>query len=625
MKKFFLKFCTILAAISWTVLSSHAGNVTDDNPQTKYYYIKWFNNPSNYITEETSGALVVMSQDVTQRQFWELVPTGNTGCYYIRNVATGNYIQSCNQAASSSSRISTGATPIEYYVWKATSGDVSGAFRLTSTDCANYDDTSKTPRGLNKDGASSNIIAYHAALSNKGSYWVLEETENLYDYIPFELSAEMGKPAFQYTLNNAKGKVLCMAADGKLSWQNPGTDAAENWYFVGKGNRNGGFLMANTHHGKTYDLNGENGTRWTVIEAEDGNCFFRPYTTKEEAGTALVVEGDSIITLRTVRSTFARNNQIYELPCGALDNVYINKARISGEGVLVPLAYPMPKISGSVIIQPTAGKPSSWYTLYTADQATVTAGYPFHLELQLNTTPKEGYTLTAYGDWNGDGIFETATGLPVSKNSGMDIPVPADAREGKARLRIRLNLNGLTDADDDVNGHVLDLMLQVVKKLPEQYAVTATSNDTVRGTAAVTSEEGDEVRVTATPRGNARFVCWKEGRKPVSTSANYTFTRDHNTHLTAHFSPNTDTTSTGINEAVTNTALSLSVKVSGNHCRIEAHADSPVQLMHVYHQGGRLLASSRGHIVKCQALPAGTYIVQVITGKGRQSSKLFIE
>ena len=34
--------------------------------------------------------------------------------------------------------------------------------------------------------------------------------------------------------------------------------------------------------------------------------------------------------------------------------------------------------------------------------------------------------------------------------------VPQDARIGKSRLRLRLTDNGLTDAEDDVNGQTID-------------------------------------------------------------------------------------------------------------------------------------------------------------------------
>jgi hypothetical protein len=118
------------------------------------------------------------------------------------------------------------------------------------------------------------------------------------------------------------------------------------------------------------------------------------------------------------------------------------------------------------------------------------------------------------------------------------IQVPSDAKEGKTRMRIRITDNGLTDAEDEAYGQIFDAILQVVAA-QEEYRLTAKPNDATRGTVRI-ERNGDEVVVKAIAEGDARFVAWREGNQQLSTSLKYTFTLDHNTDLTAVFTPNTD-------------------------------------------------------------------------------------
>ena len=99
-------------------------------------------------------------------------------------------------------------------------------------------------------------------------------------------------------------------------------------------------------------------------------------------------------------------------------------------------------------------------------------------------------------------------------------------------------LNGLTDAEDEAIGQIFDAILHVVAA-QEEYRLTAKPNDATRGTVRI-ERNGDEVVVKAIAEGNARFVAWREGNQQLSTSVKYTFTLDHNTDLTAVFTPNTD-------------------------------------------------------------------------------------
>ena len=340
-------------ATSWDVqpYDGEAPMLSTPLPDT-YYNITWAPTPSNYMSEEADGSLVVSPYDVTVRCFWEFIPTGKSRCYYIRNTATGNYIQSCSGTQSATNTVSTGAEPVEYYV-----GTSNGQFYFSSTDCANYNNASQNPNGLNKDGASSNVIVWGARPSNTGSYWNLVETENLYEVRPFTPCDELGKANFTYTLVAGSGLALQSSDEGTLSWAEKTEAGEQAWYFVGEGNVAGGYLIANVKN-PTHTINAgadglsvgesETPTRWYVIETYvEGVPFytFRPFASKDEAGSELTVDGTSLVQIRAIRSSFATSAQIYQMPCGSLGDVYVSLGVPTSDGGWVVRAYSKPYVT----------------------------------------------------------------------------------------------------------------------------------------------------------------------------------------------------------------------------------------------------------------------------------------
>ena len=148
--------------------------------EDKYYHIVWYGNSSSYLTEHSGRSMQVEGKSRLVAQYWQFIPTAKENVYYIRNAVTGNYIEPCQTAANNQVNIGTQAAPVEYYVSKESA--LGGAYRLTSTNCSNYSDTSKSPVGLNKNGANSYIITWGAGTSNTGSYWHINPTEFDYDY-----------------------------------------------------------------------------------------------------------------------------------------------------------------------------------------------------------------------------------------------------------------------------------------------------------------------------------------------------------------------------------------------------------------------------------------------------------
>lgn len=569
------------------------------------YFIRLASNPGYYMTEEADGSLSVAAQDNVQRQFWQFVPTDNDSCYYLYNAASGHYIQSCNILSGSSSVITTGADPVEYYVSQvATSGSaVRGFYRFTSTDCDDYNDTSAGPLGLSKNSSTTSVEAGSASESDVNSYWVIEATDNSYILAPFTFTDSVGNHNYVYEVCNAEGQALDLTAD-TLSWQTRNISANQNWYFVGENNSDGFYIVNAANDSVLGDP-----TLYRVIEynALESTYIFRPLSTFNEAGTALSVANDSVVSFREARSPYARAIQAYTLPCGSLGSTYIAHATIDGEGALETMEYPLSTLSGSTVTAGTASTPSSWYTIYTDDKATLLAGATADLTLTLSASPASGEALYAYYDWDRDGVFEAMQELTIGTSVEQSIEVPAEAETGKSRIRLRLTSNGLTDAEDDVTGQILDFVINVTDEADTNPTVTVAVNDSTRGTAAVTAANG-EATVTATTAGDATFVCWSEGNNVLSAEATYSFSYTRSMALTAYFSPNYELT--GIN-TVDLTTESAIVDITGDNHTVTVETDGKVKLVQVFTTEGRLVASSTSKQVRSNALDPATYVVKV--------------
>ncbi len=588
-----------------------------------YYFLRWFSNSGMLITEEADGSLVVATEDVTQRQYWQLLAAGATDTYYIRNAVTGRYIQSCNLTNSAASLIKTGETPVAYYVPRCTtsSASVYGYYRLTSTDCDSYANTAAAPHGLNKDGASTNIIAWAAGESNTGSWWALEETELTYDLRPFTLSDAIGTPRQTYLIVNAvSGQVLEMSADGSLAWADRDDSDAQSWYFVGTSNAGGGFLIANLGTGRTINVGTDDATRWFVSEGElaETGYLLTPFDTRTDTTTTFTLEGQSLVTFSALRSKYARAAQIYTQPCATVGSIYIANASIAGDAALASLTYPLPTVSGTTVTAEKATKPSNGHILWTLSRARLARGAEATLALTLNA-PTSGYTITAYADWNRDGIFEAAYELPFATATETTIAVPADAALGESRLRIRLTDNGLTGADDECTGEVIDFVVSV-EEAPAAYTATAVSADEARGTVE-SALENTTFSATAKPLGNASFLYWKDARVIVGAETSIALTLDHDIALTAFFSPNTaDPIVDGIGTSVLEQNVLLNVDATRSSITVETDAD--VKAVVVFSAAGAIVARSAQKTVQTPGLAPGTYIVKVFTTAGTGSKKV---
>ena len=584
----------------------------------KVYYISWKNTGANYITEESDYRMTVQSKDNTKAQFWMFIPTENENCYYIKNTATGRYMGSCNLTPSSASKISTSATPVEYYV--GASSAKTGQWYFSSTDCADYSNESAGPRALNKDGASEYVITWVTRQNgtyDDGSYWKLVETEDLYEIRPFDGSEAIGKIGASYNVEAASGKNLTII-DGKPALAAPDAfDESQEWYFVGTGNTTGWQIASAAEPAIVVGIADGNitageglTTKWKVNASKEKSGYF--YFTSGE--TTLEVDGDSLFKFTRLRSAYARKLQIYNNPCGSVGTNYVTKFELRGEAAL------------SNIIYEAQSKPSTWHVVYAQDKGEVAQGGTFNLDVTLSSNAASSLVVAAHFDWNGDGIFETEAPLTVNGTAATaEVTVPEWATMEQTRMRLRVNSNGLDLAEDEVQGFIYDFHIKVVEP-QDARTVTVGVNSWERGKAELSDVAdsyayGTTLTAKATAYGNGAFVCWKEEGVVVSTSAEYTFTVDHNVKLVAYFAPNTNEESYPTGIAEVENAADIAIVQQGN----SIVATGNVTSLELYTVNAALIARADSNAIATSGLAEGVYIVRATAESGYRNVKIFIK
>lgn len=568
------------------------------------YTIKWKNNTSSYMCEAADGGIVINSYATDKKIFWELIPTDNEDCYYIRNCVSGLYIGSCNMTPSSASKVKMSATPVEYYIHKSasTSGDNKDCWWMSSTDCANYNKETSGARCLNKDGASSSIITWTTGINNVGSYWTLTESANLYEVCPFKAESAIGSPTNLYQiLRDSDGMALTHA----MAWAAPSqTDADQKWYFVGTSNAQGGYQIVNASTNAPL-----NATTYTVHENRNGGfCFID--TAK---GDTLVIGGTNALRFCALRSELTRALGIYNLPCGSTGDYWVSSFTADSQG----FRYPMPVLSGTSISNPSVtARPSNKYAIVTRDRLAIGNTT---ICITLNKEPGNDLKMALYFDADGDGIFEETRQLTPAKEIRESIDIKGCP--GK-RMRLRLNTNGLMGAEDDVVGQVIDFVLKQTDPADDLRMPTVSVNNPGRGTATVND---DDETINATPKGTAAFVCWMIGHRYVSTEATL-HVEPSNTpdHYTAIFSPNLDAT-VGINPAaLANKAMGVEMTLEADKT-VTVKSKEPVLHLLVFTTDGSLAGMASGaDSISLSHLSAGIYVVKAVTESGTATLKIAI-
>jgi hypothetical protein len=407
----------------------------------------------------------------------------------------------------------------------------------------------------------------------------------------------------------------------------------EEWYFVGSSNLKEGYvIVSNLYQGQTINVvdgvvklsKTDTPTRWYVRQKEEGarTCYtLVPYADKDNASaTSLTIDGISEFMFTLCRSDYARTIGVYNYPCGAQGSVYLTSATIKGENVLSGLTYQ------------ASAKPNSYYTIYTADKATVEQGKSFDVSLNLNNVPS-GLSAYLYFDWNADGVFDKTYTLQPSTMMNQQVDVPQSAATAKTRMRVRLTTNGLDEAEDEVEGNTYDFIVNVAGATDVRN-VSASVNDDERGVVemtdgtgntvagnATTCAYGDKFQVKATHKGNSTFVCWKDGNIICSTDSAYSFDVKEDRALVACFSPNTTGTATLISNATVHNFL---YNLTAENKSIYVESDGPVKYILLFDANGALVKKTTGNKLKVGSLSTGIYIVKVCTALGSGSQKVVL-
>ncbi len=184
------------------------------------------------------------------------------------------------------------------------------------------------------------------------------------------------------------------------------------------------------------------------------------------------------------RSEYCKSLGIYVLPCGDKGAAYLKSLSITGENGNVTNA----------LNYTASAQPSNYYNMVRTDSAEVIKGKAFNLKYEAEGMTSD-YTVTAYFDWDKDGVFESKHEFLSDKSGYAEITVPAEAAEGKSRMRIRVNNNGLDGADDDVNGATYDFQIFVTNDPTVTKVNDIVANNGTDATASSTAYGIDGRRV----------------------------------------------------------------------------------------------------------------------------------
>lgn len=231
-----------------------------------------------------------------------------------------------------------------------------------------------------------------------------------------------------------------------------------------------------------------------------------------------------------------KNVKAYRLPCGTYKSATkLTKIGISGEGVLSSLSF-----------APTT---TSRYTIYTKQRAVVMPG-KVDVTATLTGATTAGLVVSVYGDFDGDGQFETSVQPTVASSLNAELIVPDGAKACMGRIRIRVDQGGNVSPNADVTGTIYDMPIYV-KAAKTTRTLTVKPNSSLRGTVSISGSNGSsslitadfakgtEVIVSAKNLAGYKFTGWQLGSTVVSTEKTYTVTMDEDKTLVAMFSPKT--------------------------------------------------------------------------------------
>ncbi len=235
----------------------------------------------------------------------------------------------------------------------------------------------------------------------------------------------------------------------------------------------------------------------------------------------------------------SEKSPIYQMPAGSASGGYIATATTSGNAIIYPLGYNK------------TSTPSSYFTIVSKETSLLIAGKSFELNATMTVDPSS-YTITAYTDWDRNGIYEkesqTAQINASTRSFVQPISIPETAALGKTRVRMRIESSTPASADASISGRIYDFVVYVMEASNRTDCfIGVTSSNSNWGTALIETEPNDagryeigsEVTVKAIINEEAEmpieFKGWQEGGEIVSQESVYTFTVSKSTSLVALF------------------------------------------------------------------------------------------
>ena len=425
---------------------------------------------------------------------------------------------------------------------------------------------------------------------------------------PFEPAAAIGQASSFYYIQSPDNQVL----DNNMQWIAKRPDPAAKWYFVGTSNADGGYQIVEAENDTP--ING--GAKYVVTRGETQGLY--SFVDTENNPISLGGATEFLFSNFRSRIDVAVASELYTFPCGNLGSIYVTSATVSSIQGFADLHYPMATSDGTAITYPQAAKPTERYTMLSRDHATVTPG-DFNVAISLSKAPTDGLRTFLYFDWDRDGYFEASQEITGEQDMNATITVPNDAVLGESRMRIRLTDNGLIEADDDVNGQVIDLFINVVDASGAQIAPTVKPNAENRGTA--TYDEATNM-ASATALGTSTFLYWQEKTRVHSLEASCEIAPACTPRtFVAVFSPNLEELSAIDRVTIDTPDNSASINVDGRIINVNAATD--VRLILIFGLDGSLKLSGNGcNTLDASTMPSGIYIVKAITATGSATSKV---
>ena len=137
--------------------------------ESKYYVINRNGNSSAYMYANGNNIMASSLDKANGSFIWQLIPTGTTNGYYLKNVGSGMYAQTCNIALSS--LVELGANPVEYIV---STGAGATTYFMASNDQGAINYNEDATLGLNF--GASGVCAFYIKTGRGNSYWTITET-----------------------------------------------------------------------------------------------------------------------------------------------------------------------------------------------------------------------------------------------------------------------------------------------------------------------------------------------------------------------------------------------------------------------------------------------------------------